>query len=429
MTQLVYTVNTTIFVVFMVLYAYQFFYLLVGLFDKLRNKEQPPVSEHHRLVMLVCARNEEAVIGELLESFYLQRYPKDRCRAVVVADNCTDATAEVARSYGATVYERFNTEQVGKGFALQYAFERLLQDEDATEDDAYIIIDADNLLDDMYLYEMNRMLEAGYRASTSYRNTKNYGTNWISSGYGLWFLREAEYLNRPRKVLGTSCAVSGTGFMIARSIVEKQGGWPFHTLTEDIEFTVATVLDGEKIGYASRAMLYDEQPETFRASWLQRKRWAKGFYQVLWAYGKSMLKTIVAPGKQRAVRFGNFDMIMTIMPALFVTLAGLLFNLIICSLVTFKAVQVDDPALITQTLIAVLMFFISFYIILFFIGIVTMLTEHRNILAPSWRKVLSVFTFPLFMFTYIPIAVAALFMKVEWDPIPHTVSKSIKDMK
>ncbi len=429
MTHTVHTVNTAIFVLFLVLYSYQLFYLLVGLVDKLRKKPLPPVDEYHHLVMVVCARNEEAVIGHLLDSFNAQRYPKDRCRAVVVADNCTDATADVARAHGATVYERFNNELVGKGFALEYAFTQLLSDENAEEDEAYIVIDADNLLTSTYLHEMNRMIEAGYVASTSYRNSKNYGDNWITAGYGLWFLREAEYLNRPRKVLGTSCAVSGTGFLIIREIIEQQGGWPFHTLTEDIEFTVATVLKDKKIGYAQRAMLYDEQPATFAASWRQRKRWAKGFYQVLWHYGRNMLKTIIAFHKLPSTRFGSFDMIMTIMPALFVTLLGLLFNCVVWIYALFNAAKIEDIEVIAQASTAVLMFFAWFYGVLFFIGVVTMITEHKNIHGKWWMKLKSVFTFPLFMFTYIPIAVAALFMKVEWEPIVHNVSKSIDEMK
>lgn len=428
MTHMVYVVNTTIFLLFMVLYSYQFFYLFVGLADKLRNKPLPPVKTHHHLVMVVCARNEEAVIGHLLDSFNAQRYPKDRCRAVVVADNCTDGTAEVARAHGATVYERFNKVEVGKGYALEYGFSELLSDE-SSKDEAYIIIDADNLLTSNYLYEMNRMLEAGYEASTSYRNSKNYGDNWITAGYGLWFLREAEYLNRPRCVLGTSCAVSGTGFLIKRDIIEQQGGWPFHTLTEDIEFTVASVLKDKKIGYARRAMLYDEQPATFSASWRQRKRWAKGFYQVLWHYGKNMLKTIISFRKIPSTRFSSFDMIMTIMPALFVTLFGLLFNSVVWLYSLINAAKIDNLEVMAQTSTAVMMFFVSFYGILFFVGVITMITEHRNIHGKWWMKLKSVFTFPLFMFTYIPIAVAALFMKVEWEPIVHSVSKSIHEMK
>lgn len=114
---------------------------------------------------------------------------------------------------------------------------------------------------------MNETFSDGYRIITSYRNSKNYGDNWISAGYALWFLREAKYLNNARYLLGTSCAVSGTGFMFSREILKSCGGWPFHLLVEDIEFTIHNIVSGEKVGYCPRAVLYDEQPTKFSQSW------------------------------------------------------------------------------------------------------------------------------------------------------------------
>ena len=78
---------------------------------------------------------------------------------------------------------------------------------------------------------------AGNDAITSYRNTKNYGDNWISSGYGLWFLRESMYLNYARNKVGASAAISGTGFFFSNEVLKDIGGWPFHLLTEDIGVT------------------------------------------------------------------------------------------------------------------------------------------------------------------------------------------------
>lgn len=105
---------------------------------------------------------------------------------------------------------------------------------------------------------MNKTFGLGFEAITSYRNSKNYGTNWISAGYSLWFLREAKYLNNARLELNTSCAISGTGFLLSRKLVEENGGWKHHLLTEDVEFSVDSVIQGKKIGYCSTAMLYDE---------------------------------------------------------------------------------------------------------------------------------------------------------------------------
>ena len=100
------------------------------------------------------------------------------------------------------------------------------------------MFDADNLVDPQFVREMNKMFDTGeYAALTSYRNSKNFCDNWISAGYALWFLREARYLNRPRTQLGVNCAVSGTGFPVAADVIREDGGWPYHLLTEDIEFS------------------------------------------------------------------------------------------------------------------------------------------------------------------------------------------------
>lgn len=273
----------------------------------------------HKIAVVISARNESAVIGQLIESIHAQTYPAELIRIYVCADNCTDDTAEVARAAGATVFERQNRNLVGKGYALDYMFKKILSSDD--DSDAFIVFDADNLIDREYITEMNKTFGLGFEAITSYRNSKNYGTNWISAGYSLWFLREAKYLNNARLELNTSCAISGTGFLLSRKLVEENGGWKHHLLTEDVEFSVDSVIQGKKIGYCSTAMLYDEQPITFRQSWRQRMRWAKGFYQVLGKYGLKLVK-----GTFLKLSFGCFDLLMTIFPAIFITLLSVICN-------------------------------------------------------------------------------------------------------
>ena len=199
-------INFIIATVFFVCYSYQFAYILVPYLKK--EKPHKP-AELHRYAVLISARNEELVIGNLLDSISAQDYPSSLVRVFVVADNCTDKTAKVARAHGAIVYERFNDKLVGKGYALEYLLDRI-GEEYGDVFDAYMVFDADNLLSEDYISRMNETFSDGYRIITSYRNSKNYGDNWISAGYALWFLREAKYLNNARYLLGTSCAVSGT---------------------------------------------------------------------------------------------------------------------------------------------------------------------------------------------------------------------------
>lgn len=310
-------INFIIATVFFVCYSYQFAYILVPYLKK--EKPHKP-AELHRYAVLISARNEELVIGNLLDSISAQDYPSSLVRVFVVADNCTDKTAKVARAHGAIVYERFNDKLVGKGYALEYLLDRI-GEEYGDVFDAYMVFDADNLLSEDYISRMNETFSDGYRIITSYRNSKNYGDNWISAGYALWFLREAKYLNNARYLLGTSCAVSGTGFMFSREILKSCGGWPFHLLVEDIEFTIHNIVSGEKVGYCPRAVLYDEQPTKFSQSWKQRMRWARGYIQILRKYGGRLLHGIFAKRS-----FSCFDMTMNIAPAVILSFLGIIYK-------------------------------------------------------------------------------------------------------
>ncbi|MEG0381988.1 MAG: glycosyltransferase family 2 protein [Christensenella sp.] len=415
--------NIILFILFTVLYSYQIIYVAVALFKK-ANKVMP-ASKNHNFAVLIAARNESAVISQLINSIKKQKYPQDKITVFVIADNCTDDTANVAREAGANVYERYNKKYIGKGYALTFALNNIKRDYGDDIFEGFFVFDADNLLDENYVCEMNKLFDKGYRVLTCYRNSKNYGTNWISAGYSLWFMRESQYLNRPRMMLKTSCAISGTGFLIHNDIIKKNRGWKHHLLTEDIEFSVDSIINGETIGYCADAKIYDEQPCTWKQSWIQRLRWSKGFYQVLGKYSKGLLKGLVVDK-----RFACYDMFVTIAPAIFVSLAGIFVN----ACFMLNGMMSPDPYLehliVSTTTTAIITSLFNFYIMLFLVGLITTITEWKQINGTSAvKKILYMFTFPIFILTYIPISIAALFKKVGWEPISHNVSKSIDDFE
>ncbi|CAM5219200.1 Cellulose synthase/poly-beta-1,6-N-acetylglucosamine synthase-like glycosyltransferase OS=Ureibacillus acetophenoni OX=614649 GN=SAMN05877842_108134 PE=3 SV=1 [Ureibacillus acetophenoni] len=415
--------NFAMFLLFAMMYLYQIVYMFIA-FKAKRARELNNIElKFHKIGVIIAARNEEVVIGQLIDSIHAQNYPKQLIDIFVVADNCTDQTAVVARRAGAIVKERFNTEQVGKGYALDFMLKFIEKEYSHKKYDGYLVLDADNLLDKNYISEMNKTFNEGYRVITSYRNSKNYDQNWISAGYGLWFLHEAEYLNLPRMTLNNSCAISGTGFLVKADLFKENGGWIHHLLTEDIEFSVSQILQGDKIGYSRNAVLYDEQPITFQQSWHQRLRWAKGFYQVISHYGKRLFSGILF---NRGNRFSCYDMAMTLMPAMLITCFSIAVNSSFYFAAIFGFINEKDIVLVTT--MSILKSFLWYYSILFFMGILTTITEWNRIHSTGWKKIWYSFTFPFFMFTYIPIAIVALFKKVEWKPIAHTVAKSIDDV-
>ncbi len=401
--------NLAIFFLFFLIYSYQYIFVLIRMFKKM---PELTAEKLHKYAVVIAARNENLVIGGLIDSIKAQNYPAELIDIYVVADNCDDDTAKIAREHGADfVLERFNKQKVGKGYALNYAFDYIKNNCGIRNYDGYMVFDADNLLDENYVNEINKVFDKGYRVVTSYRNSKNFGSNWISAGYGLWYIRESKYLNGSRMICNTSCAISGTGFLVSSEIIEKDDGWKYNLLTEDIEFTVDKVIHGEVIGYCEKAVVYDEQPVTFGVSWKQRMRWTKGFYQVIYNYGAGLIK-----GMFRKNGFKCYDMFSTIAPASILTIASIFMNFgaFIYGFLTGKSL------IAAISLLEVWSAFRNIYISLLFFGAITVVSEWKNIYCSNPKKILYLFTFPVFMFTYMPIAVAALFKNVTWEPIRHT---------
>ncbi len=418
MMELIHIFNLVLTVIMALAFGYQGVFMLIGFLKRKQAARYaaPEAPKLHRYAAVISARNEAAVIGELIDSLHHQDYPAELLDIYVVADNCTDDTAERARQAGAMVYERFNDRQVGKGYALDYLFSCLRSAGLDSQYFGYFVFDADNIVDASFVREMNNTACSGnFSAVTCYRNSKNFGSNWISAGYSLWFLREARFLNFPRTVIGSNCTVSGTGFLISADIIRENGGWPFHLLTEDLQFSADCTASGKRIGYCDKAMIYDEQPTSFRQSWDQRIRWTKGFYQVAWHYAPGLIHSMRHGGKQA---LSAYDILMIVAPGSLLTVTLLLINLM-----AGMACLTQPPEVAWGILLSELQFIASNILTSYAgfaaLGGITVACEWHNIHATRRQKIGYVLTFPFFMLTYIPIAVAALRRKVEWKPIEH----------
>lgn len=411
MAQVLSIVNIAFSALFMLCYSYQVVFLIISLFIK--PKKYNEAEKNKKYAIIISARNEENVIGQLCDCIKRQDYPAQLITTYVVADNCTDSTAEVARSHGAQVYERFNTELVGKGYALTELFEHIKSTVGYDAYDAYIVFDADNILEQNYVTEMNKCFSAGNKIAVGYRNSKNFGDNWISAGYGLWFLRESRQLNNVRATLGTTCEVKGTGFMFSNEIMKRQDGWIHHLLIEDVQFTIENVLAGEKVAYCHEAVLYDEQPTRFKDSFWQRIRWCRGYLQILKRYTGKLLG-----GFFRGRGFSHYDMIMCMSPAFFITLA-----MTACNILGFAVLLCVDIASFVPALLSLAASAASAYLLLLLVAVLTTVYEWKRMRISNLKKILYCFTFPIFMATYIITAACSLFIKAEWKPVKHNPVK------
>lgn len=446
------------------LYKFKTIYKITGVFA---TRKFSKAENQHKYAVLVAARNEEAVIGNLVDSIRRQDYPSELVDIFVVADNCTDATAKRAREYGAICYERFDSEHRTKGYAVQFLVEEIRRDYGIESYEGYFLFDADNLLKRDYISKMNDAFDSGEKIITSYRNTKNFADNWISASYALHWLRTIRNEHRARSLFRLATRIQGTGFLFANELIRD--GWNYTSLTEDRAFCADAVANGYTISYNHEAEFYDEQPVDIKTAMRQRIRWAKGHLQALAETGPKLLSHIfvthgmanrdgkVGTLKRLAnnirLRFMSFDMLTVVFP---LSLASVIKKLTVLLLRIVLIVGTGAyfglgyaPEFLRNILDflhiapqtgskAASVFWISLFTLgwtlkTYFNGIITavyiFIIEHRRIAPIKWyKKLWFCLTFPLFDLIGKLSMLIALFKKVEWKPIPHNAAISISEL-
>lgn len=236
-----------------------------------------------RFAILISARDEETVIARLLNSLQNLDYPRELYEVFVIADNCQDRTAALAREHGAQVYERNDPSKATKGFALSWFFQKTLQGP-LKNFDHCVIFDADNLVDKDFLKIMDRHVQAGGRLLVGFRDSTNPGANAIAEANALFWYFQSRFMHQARGRLGLSLtSVSGTGFSFDLDLIRDQG-WHTQSLTEDVEFTMQMILRGVKGVFVRQAVFYDEQVTGFKQMMRQRLRWSVGTVQTMRLY-------------------------------------------------------------------------------------------------------------------------------------------------
>ncbi len=402
------------------LYIYRGLFAAIGLF---RTKKFPPAKTLHRYAVVIAARNEEAVIGNLLSSIEKQDYPHEQITVFVAADNCTDETAAKARAHGAVCYERTDPSRRTKGYALQFLFEKIRRDYGVGAFHAYILLDADNLLKSDYISRMNDAFDAGEQIVTSYRNTKNLDDNWISAGYALHWLRTARFENRARSLCGISTRIQGTGVLFSSALM--QNGWNYTSLTEDRAFSADAVAHGVHISYQHEAQFYDEQPVSLPVAWRQRMRWSKGHVQAFTEFGGALFGRVFTEKSVRQ-KFVSYDMLLTNLPCALISIPLKLIKLAVAAALCFAAASGASPELLlsmTGALVFEHIANIPLAALLFF-------TERDRLKAvPLCKKLWYCLMFPMFSIIGDLSLCAAAFKKVGWDPIPHRAALKIEEME
>ena len=411
--QILYFIQQSIIWIITIYYIYE---LLISIFSFVKLKEKPLIKEkNHKFICILPAHNEEAVIGNLVHSLQQQTYPKEFYDICVIADNCDDNTAQIAKDAGAMVFERHEPDKAKrtKGFALQKYIGTLLADENM-DYDAFCIFDADNIVDEKFLEAMNKHLCQGEEVVQGYRDIKNPTDSWIASGYALFYWMMNRFYHLARYNAGLSALLNGTGFMVKFDCI-RNTGWDTNTLTEDIEFSIKSIIGGKKVGWATDAKVYDEEPVDFKPSWKQRQRWTVGHIQVLKEYTMPLFKST-----KEFKSLANIDGLLYIagsIPMFVVTILLLFSNAI---------VYLNQGMTTEDFLINILKYVIPTFLVPIIAAAYTMVLEKKSFKG-MWKGLL---LYPLFMGSWLLINFKCLFVQnTSWDKIDHTRSVKIEEVK
>lgn len=388
-----------------------FYYFILSMFGLYRKSEVKIHTPEKSFAIVVAAHNEEAVIGPLIENLLQLDYPKKLYDIFVVADNCTDKTALIAKNAGAIVHRRFNAEKRGKGYALEWMFYRLFKME--RQYDAIIIFDADNLVKENFLFEMNSKLCQGHKIVQCYLDSKNPFDTWVTNTFSIAFWVTNRMLQLARFNTGRlSNVLGGTGMCISTDVL-KEFGWGATSLTEDLEFSMKALSHGIKTTWAHDAVVYDEKPLTFIQAWHQRKRWAQGQVDVA---GRYFLPLIIKGIREKKIMY--FDAAIHLFQPALVMIATffMLTNLI-------DAFQPQYTHVFT-----LVMPWTGWQILSAFQYLYPVAALALDRL--PWRAYVGLILYPIFIYSWIPIVFLGFINRKDkqWSHTKHTRSLSIDEV-
>ncbi len=293
---------------------------ILALFAKERSTF--PAAREHRFAVVVPAHDEELSIERTVRNLLSIRYPREAFEIVVIADNCSDRTAPLARALGATVHERSHPTERSKGYALRWAFDRLLGSRPGF--DAFVVIDADSVVAENFLTVMNFYLDHGAQAIQCSDLVAPQPDSWSAEITRLGFTLYNYVRPMARKLFGGSAGIRGNGMCFAASTL-RTVPWSTYSLNEDLEYGLVLLLHGIKVVFAPEAKVLATMPARADDARSQRERWESGRFPVIRMYSSKLILHSV-----RRHSFAAFDAWIDLMTPAFVNLfgaAGLLFAL------------------------------------------------------------------------------------------------------
>lgn len=394
------------------LLIYGLYYLATSLFTFKSKTIIRRYKAKHKIAVLIAARNEENVIGNLIDSLKKQKYPDELYEIFIIPNNCTDNTEQVSIKHGVKIL-KCNGDIKSKGDVLKQAFNHMLKAEPDYE--AYCIFDADNIVHSNFLNRMNDALCSGYKVAQGFRDSKNPSSTWISSCYSLFYLTQNYFFNSARMNMNWSSSINGTGFMISKEALQ-QFGFNTTTMTEDIEYAALCALNNVKIAFVDDAITYDEQPLTFAQSWKQRMRWFLGTLQCLHRYSGKLIKSGIKNKVPQCIDMSLFFM---------APIAQILSLFMLFLFVIIGILNVQTPVGLKLVFQNTGIFILLIYVLCVIITLLVLKLQNKSIK----KSIKGVLTLSIFMLSWVPINMLCMYKKdFIWEPIEHSSNITIDEL-
>ena len=253
------------------------------LFSFIKKKTYPVSETKGRIAYLIPAHNEESVIYDMVRDLIEnQKYPREKFDVYVVADNCTDRTAELAEKAGAIVLLHNDPDPAHHMalYPLKYGVNYLIN----LKENAYdmvIHLDADNHINEEFSSRMNDAFQSGVDFARGYEGALNGTQNFYTKACALFYAFDSRFGSRVRERLGIAAHINGSGSMMSVELLRSCGGYDCKTITEDAEFNFNRMLEGKKGHYVEDAVAYEDMPSSFKVTLSRNKRIGSGNMELL----------------------------------------------------------------------------------------------------------------------------------------------------
>ena len=434
------TINNVFIYLFSAAFTLQLLFVLLFF---LPAKKYKKAKKQHKFGIIIPARNESAVIEDTIRTILTnQTYPKELYDIFVVADNCTDNTAELARRAGAkAVFEHFDDDPKHKraSYALEYGFQHILAEYD--EYDAFIKFDADNIPNPEYIEKMNDAFDSGVEIARPYSNSKNLVANTSTKISGLYYIRNSRFTCQVRSALHLNQMLTGAGLMVSADIIREIDGWDCMSISDDTQFAMKRILEGRKTAYVSEAVCYEDQPLTLGEAFNRNKRIGKGIFKIFFADALVALAQFFLPFRLRKTKkekeegkkivwclpfkFTYLDMFLELLfiPMAFVAVfwfpAFYIFDIV------YKAClgNIEGVIIVLKNLAFILVVF--FYIPFVLQGLLCVALDHKKMNIESPKQVIGAcFVLPVYMIVYCLSIAFGILSKPKWKAVTRSSASS-----